>query len=280
MSTVDPVNPPLLPHQQLPPPTGLQPQHHAPPPPLALPPAAPSRYGPDPATLGLPVAPATATGAVRLGFSRYARRTGPVLAATLIWLLLLLLTGDGLLLLARNLGLTDTGFVESTGRTFARAQLTYGGRVLTETLGAIPATLALVACANGALRLVRTGRVRFLDFFHVPIGWQTAAFVGIGTAVAMVGALTFASGLVTGLLFMFAAPAFIDRPGDALAAYRTSSLMVGSRIGQVLLLWVIGAVLLVAGALVFVVGLLWAVPVAGIAVVAIYCGLRQERIAR
>ncbi|PWD49479.1 hypothetical protein C8046_00830 [Serinibacter arcticus] len=223
-------------------------------------------------------APATALGAVAVGFRRYSVSTGAVLGAAVVWLAVLALTGLSLFAAARGLGFVDSELVARTGRSMSRAVLTFEGRIFTATIGAVPATLALIACSSGGLRLVRTGAVRFADFFTVPRGVPTLAFIGLGAAVALVGALTFGGGAAAGLVFIFAGPAFVDSPRSALGAYRTSALLVGSRFWQTLLLAVLASVIAAGGFLVFLVGALWTLPAAGLAVVALYCGLRREMI--
>ncbi|TGO04372.1 hypothetical protein [Serinibacter arcticus] len=228
------------------------------------------------------LAPATAGAATAFAFSRFGRAAGVLIAVTVVVGVLSIVLQLGLGAVLGAAGMADP-FATPTAVQEFRGGFTYiGNLVLTAVAAFVSAVLSLVMTV-GSLRIVRTGSASFTDFFDLPQGW--AGYAGGLTLLSTVPALVPSPGasvvlsllsLVAWIAVLFAACHLVDAPGAPVAAFRASVSTVGAHLGQTLLLLLITFGLTVVGALACLVGLLVAVPVAAVALVALYCGFRQD----
>jgi len=242
--------------------------------------AAPPPYGPTSGSRR--PAPATAGDATAVAFSRFGRAAGTLIAVTVIVgvLTIVLQLALGALLAAVGLAAPSP---PSSALEDLRGGFTYVGNVLVTAAGAFVSAVLSLVVTVGALRLVRTGAASVGDFFDLPRGW--VGYAGGLTLLSTVPALVPSPGLsillsllslVAWIAILFAACHLVDAPGDPVAAFRASASTVGAHLGQTLLLLVITFGLTLVGVLACVVGLLVAVPVSAVALVALYTGFRGE----
>jgi uncharacterized membrane protein len=250
---------------------------------------APAYGAPQPysaAGYGIPrrFAPSTAGEATSFAFSRFSRAAGVLIAVTVVVVVATLV-----LQLALGALVGAVGMVESSARpTRVEALLggfTYAGNVVVTAVGGFVSAVLSLVMTVGALRIVRTGNAGFADFFELPRGW--AGYAGGLTALSTVPALIPSDevsvvlsllSLVVWIAVLFAGCHLVDAPGDPVAAFRASARTVGAHLGQTLLLLLITFVLTVVGTLACLVGLLVAVPVAAVALTALYCGFRPDEV--
>lgn len=241
---------------------------------------APPPYGPTSGSRR--PAPATAGEATAVAFSRFGRAAGTLIAVTVIVGVLTIVLQLALGILLAAVGLADPS-APSSPLGDLRGGFTYVGNVLVTAAGAFVSAVLSLVVTVGALRLVRTGAASVADFFDLPRGW--VGYVGGLTLLTTVPALVPSPGLslvlsllslVAWIAILFAACHLVDAPGDPVAAFRASARTVGAHLGQTLLLLVITFGLTLVGVLACVVGLLVAVPVSAVALVALYTGFRGE----
>ena len=90
----------------------------------------------------------------------------------------------------------------------------------------------------------------------------TALLVGIITEIGY--ALCFVPGLIASIMLMFAIIAVVDRNLSPVDAIKTSFDIAKNNVGPVILVWLLTALIVFVGALLFGVGLLVAMPVAAL----------------
>lgn len=239
--------------------------------------AGPYPYPPAPGFVGFAVpgpAPATAGEAVSRAFTLFSRHGGVLIAVIATW-------GAPLFILAimNNLFGWSAGQYRPVRGSFAVASIVY-------IIYALVAITAQVSLASGALRLVRTGRVSYAEFFILPrTWWQYALAVGVVTSLvtfipsSAIAAAALAVAVVVAAAIVFAPFHLADAPRAPLAAFAASARTVVDNLGQTILLLLICAGLYLAGAVVCGLGLLVAVPVITLSLALFYCGVRREIVA-
>lgn len=236
----------------------------------------PYGYAPAPGfAFGAPgPAPAKAGEAISRAFTLFGRHGGVLVGVTAIW---------GVALF----------FLTVANTLFGRSAVYYSGL---DSRSAAGNTIFVVTCmvtvtaqlslTSGALRLVRTGRVSFAEFFVLPRTWWVYTLtVGLLSAItsfiptSAFAAAVIAVALVAGVAIVFAPFHLADAPNAPFAAFVASARMVADNLGQTLLLVLIGGGLYLAGAVVCGLGLLAVVPIITVSLTLLYCGVRREIVA-
>ncbi|GMA30951.1 hypothetical protein [Litorihabitans aurantiacus] len=241
-------------------------------------------YGPPGAPYGgsSRPAPATAGAATSLAFSRFGRAAGPMIGLFVILIAVSVALEFSLTSVLAAAGL-EGPYGDLTEAGFREDGLSYTGTLIVALVTAVVTGASALLLAIGSLRAVRTGSLRFSEFFALPRGW--AAYVGVAVALSVLPELlpSAGGGLVLGLaalvgwvLVLFVPHHLADSDQGFAAALAASARTVGANLGQVLLLMLISLGLVVAGTLACGVGLLAAVPIVSLALAALYTGFRGE----
>ncbi|PWD49478.1 hypothetical protein C8046_00825 [Serinibacter arcticus] len=235
---------------------------------------------------GVVPAPVTAGAATSFAFSRFGRNAGVLIGITVV----VGVVGSLVQLLA-SLGLAAAGLTTETVVTgdsfsFSTENLSYLGQIIASLVTGFVGGVGSLILATGALRIVRTGRASFGDFFALPPTWAIfAALWAVLSAFTALGPVTWAVlvlalvSIVVAIAIVYAPYFLVDAPRPPLAAFSSSLSMVGANLGQTVLMALIAVGLFIAGAVACLVGLLVAAPVVTVAFVALYCGLRRETVA-
>jgi hypothetical protein len=249
-----------------------------PPPPAA--PQAPPAYGstppppppPGPAAYGAPPAGAggyNAVDAIKYGWEKFAKAPTQLLVPTLIVAVIAIAVEVGLFLVVNATLLSTDCTVTSNAnginfdgcggpgfltRLFSYAIIGFVASLFMQALGAglIKASLDLV---DG--KQVDAGIV--FAYVTKPNVLITAAMVAFGTAVGSF--LCYVPGIIVGFLTVFAMFFVVDKDMEPVEAIKASFQLTTSHFGDTVIFYILGALVLIAGAIVCGVGLLAAVPV-------------------
>ena len=290
--------PPPPPGGYPPPPAGSYP---APPTAGGYPPPPPGGYPPPPVPGGYPppgaYPPAPGAGysvgdAVGWAWNKFSKNAGVILLATLVWGLLLGVVFAVYSMIAGAVGGTaetsvtadDSGFIEfysepSAGMAVmaiigwlllvllaATAQSAYVGGMLDVvsgrevTLGSFlsPRNVGGVVIAGLIVGLI-SGGVTLLGYLLSGLGLGLAGFL-----VSLLGGLW---SLAVSVVLMFTIPALLDRNLSPIEAIKTSWNVARDNLGGTLLTWLAAFVITLVGALLCLIGLIVAVPLAELVVV-------------
>ncbi|MBN8880871.1 hypothetical protein EDD28_2641 [Salana multivorans] len=233
------------------------------------------------------VVPVSATRAVSDALSMFPRGVGTLCGlVAVVWVALAALSLP-LRLLTGDPGFLANGAVLLGTWSGWRTYLVGAAAMLLS--GLVTGVLTLLL-ARGALRVVRTGALRFADCWSLPRGWF--GYAGVIAVLTLLPALAPASStspvsvssavalvcLVASLGLAFAPFALSDDPGRAGAAIGASLRLVRENLGQTLLLALLCLVVLALGALACFVGLVVAIPVAVTAYARLYVAIRGEEV--
>jgi uncharacterized membrane protein len=154
------------------------------------------------------------------------------------------------------------------------AVLVLGGIVMLVAIAAIQS-----AYLGGVLDVANGQQVSIGSFFKPRmVGSVIIATVLIGIASA-IGSLCFILGIVIAIFTLFTTVAIVDRGLPPIDGIKASIEIAKANFVQVLLTWLLAAVMLVVGALVCGIGLIVAVPVASLYVVYAYRRLTGGQVA-
>ena len=223
---------------------------------------------------------------VTWGWNKFSKNVAPLLVATLIYALVLVVLGaiiQGLAFAVSPDPVTtydsyDSGFEFSTSTSLGAAGIVVAvvGYLVSLLVGAAITSAyfgGLIDIANGAPVSVGS----FLKPRRIGAFVVLSLIVGILTGIGW--ALCVLPGLVVSIFLMFSTPALADRNIGAIDAIKTSFNLVKSNFGPVILAWLVIAALLIVGALLCGVGLLVAVPVSTLFLVYTYRTLSGAQVA-
>jgi uncharacterized membrane protein len=245
-----------------------------PPPPGGQPPGQPGGYGAPPPPPGTgfndPNArPYSPTDAVGYGWNKFKANPAPLLVGTLI---LLLVAGaiSAISQIAANAVLISdpsTTFNSETGQLEVDGGSGFFASILVSSLvslvGGIVAQVIVAGLIKGALDTTDGRQVSVGGMFE---GWDkgkvlvAAIIVSVATSIGTL--LCYFPGLIIGFLFSYTMFFVVDRNLAPIDAIKASVSFVTSNLGPTILYYLLGVLVVIAGALLCGVGLLAAVPIA------------------
>ncbi len=230
---------------------------------------APPGYPGAPAQFGAP--PFSVGDGLSWAWNKFSKNAVPLIVASLIFGLIIGVLIVGLQLVIGSMSST-TATTYSDGDSFGYSawstELGFGGLVVAFLGGLVVLAVAgaIASAYLGGLLDIADGRPVTVGSFFRPrnIGPVviTALLVGIITEIGY--ALCFVPGLIASVMLMFAIIAVVDRNLSPVDAIKTSFDIAKNNIGPVILVWLLTALIVFVGALLFGVGLLVAMPVAAL----------------
>ena len=202
-------------------------------------------------------------------WNKFSKNPGPLIIATLVFGLILgvlygIIYGIAVALAPDTVSSYDSyggGFSYSASSSLGAASiavLVLGGLVLLVVAGAIQS-----AYLGGLLDIANGQPVTAGSFFKPRnVGSVVIASVIIGILTAIGNFLCVIPGLIVGIFTVFATVAIVDRNLKPMDGIKASFELAKANFVQVLLTWLLVAVIIAVGALLCGVGLLVAVPVA------------------
>ena len=249
------------------PPAGQQPGAYPPPPP-----GAPGSYPPPPPGAYPPGAGAGQPFSVGDGFSwafnKFGKNVGPLIVATLVFGLILVVVSAIFQFIAAALGNTTT---ISDGNSFAVSSSYSPGSILVMLLGyVVMAVLAGYVASSywsGILQIADGQQVTFGSFFQPRnVGNVIIASILVGLITGIGSILCVLPGLIAALFLYFTTIAVVDRNSSATDGLSASFNVVKDNFGSAIVVWLLSIVIVVIGAVLCGIGLLVAAPVAALLV--------------
>ena len=266
-----------------PPPPGPPPGSYPPPPPPGAVAPPPPGYGGGwaPAPGGYPGAPGqfgpggpvqfSVGDGLSWAWNKFAKNAVPLIVASLIFGIIMAVLSVGLQLVASAMSPT-TVTSYSDGNDFGYSawstDLGFGGMVVLFLGGLVVLAVAgaIASAYLGGLLDIADGRPVTVGSFFRPrnIGAVVLAAVLVGIITEIGYALCILPGVIASILLMFAIIAVVDRNYSPVDSIKASFDVAKTNFGPVFLVWLITSLLVIAGALLFGVGLLVAMPLAAL----------------
>ena len=249
-----------------PPPPGYGPPS-GPPPGYGTPPPPPPGYGAPPPSAGAPLGygapPAFSVGAAfSWAWNAFTKNPAALIVATLVYGVLLA-AASALDWVGQGMGNTTT---VSDGTSYNVSTSVGGAGLAVVALGyllsALVGAYASAGFLSGCLDLADGRPVAIGSFFkprNFGMAFLAALLVSIATSIGYFAC--FLPGVVVGIFTQFVILFVIDRSQSAIKGFGSSFSLVGSNIGNSLLVWLVSVLGIIVGAVACGVGLLVAVPV-------------------
>ncbi|VXC00415.1 hypothetical protein [Aeromicrobium sp. 9AM] len=249
--------PPPYPGEPNPPASDLPAYGSTPPPQGGYPPPPPGGYPPAPGGYG--GAPYSAPDAISFGWRKFKENAGAMIVATLVVVIGTIVLGVISELIAPSPALfTSDGFQFDAGPMLASVV----AQTITGTVGYILAAML----TRGSLDVVDGGRFdigRAFGALDIPKVLITGLLLSVLSTVGYL--LCVLPGIVFAIFSFFTIYFVVDKGSDPVAAIGSSFSLVGGNFGNALLTGLLAALVLLAGVLLCLVGLLAAVPIVSLA---------------
>ncbi len=228
-----------------------------PPPEGGYPPPPPGGYPPAPGGYGGP--PYSAPDAISYGWRKFKENSGVMIVATLIVVAGAIVLGIISEVIAPSPALfTNDGFQFEAGAMLA----SFVAQTITGTVGYVLAAML----TRGSLDVVDGGRFDIGKAFgalDIPKVLITGLLLSVVSTVGYL--LCLLPGIVFAIFSFFTIYFVVDKGSDPVGAIGSSFSLVGRNFGNALLTGLLGALVLIAGALLCLVGLLAAAPIVSLA---------------